>query len=353
MAALEQAPCHERNAAGPMQIGRDEAAAGLEVGEQWHAAADAIEVVDLERHARFTRDREQVQHGVRRSAGRGDGRDAVLDGLAGEDLPRTEVTPQQVDRQGPGGPGDRGFVRTAGRHAGAAEGRDAEALADGRHRVGGELSAARARAGTGLPFERGQVLRREAAGGMGADRLEHVLNRHVLVVPAAGRDGAPVQDQARHVEARERHHAGGDGLVTADQHDHRVEQVAARHQLDRIRDHFTAHERGAHPFAAHRDAVGDRDGVELERRGAGRAQARLDVRRQLAEVVVAGTDLDPGIRDADERTRQIVIGEAGGTEHRAGRGPARPVGQRGAPPLQRMRGHGRSSAARAATEWAW
>src|ERR1043166_5429389 len=52
----------------------------------------------------------------------------------------------------------------------------------------------------------------------------------------------------------------------------------------RIGDHLAAHERRAHPLAAHRDAVGDRDGVELHRRAAGGADAALDVRGELAQV---------------------------------------------------------------------
>ena len=78
-AAVEQAPRDQRNAAGAVQIGRDEPAARLEVGEQRHAAADAVEVVDVERHARLVRDRQQVQHRVGRAAGGGDRGDRVLE----------------------------------------------------------------------------------------------------------------------------------------------------------------------------------------------------------------------------------------------------------------------------------
>ena len=39
--------------------------------------------------------------------------------------------------------------------------------------------------------------------------------------------------------------------------------AVARHQLDRVGHHLPAHERRVHPFAAHRDAIGDRHRVEL------------------------------------------------------------------------------------------
>src|SRR3712207_8594825 len=42
------------------------------------------------------------------------------------------------------------------------------------------------------------------------------------------------------------HHRAWNRLVAAGQRDHAVEQMAARHQLDRVRDHLTADERGLH-----------------------------------------------------------------------------------------------------------
>ena len=56
----------------------------------------------------------------------------------------------------------------------------------------------------------------------------------------------------------------------------RVER-AAGDQLDRVGDDLAADQRGLHPCGAHRDAVGDRDRVELHRRAAGRPDPLLDV----------------------------------------------------------------------------
>ena len=83
----------------------------------------------------------------------------------------------------------------------------------------------------------------------------------------------------------------------------------------------------AHALGAHRDAVGDRDRVELERlwrppRGCLRARDR-----ELAQVIVAGTDLGPGVGDADERAAQVRIGEADGLQHGARAGAGRPLRQ--------------------------
>ncbi len=80
------------------------------------------------------------------------------------------------------------------------------------------------------------------------------------------------------------------------------------------------------PFGAHRDAVGDRDGVEFHRRRAGGANAGLDVLGQRPQMEIAGTDFDPGVGDADERLLQIRVGESGALQHRA-RGRAARAGR--------------------------
>ena len=57
------------------------------------------------------------------------------------------------------------------------------------------------------------------------------------------------------------------------------------------------------------------------------------------QVVVAGADLDPGVRDADERAVEVLVGHARGAQHRARRRTALAVGQRAAAPLQRVGRH--------------
>src|SRR5205823_3678721 len=47
-----------------------------------------------------------------------------------------------------------------------------------------------------------------------------------------------------------------------------------------------------------------------------------------AQVVVARTDLDPGVGDADERLLEIGVGEADGLQHRARGSAMRAGGQR-------------------------
>ena len=275
-------------------------------------------------------DREQVEHAVRRAAGAGDRGDRVLERVARQDLRRPDVVADELHHELARLARRLGLRRVRRRDAGEAARADAEEVDHDRHRVGGELAAARAGAGAGDRLERVHLLVGHRPGGARADRLEDVLDRHVAALVAAGRDRAVVEDEAGDVEPRERHRAGGDRLVAADEADEAVEQVARDDELDRVGDHLARDQRGAHAGRAHRDAVGDRDRVELDRRAAGGADAVLHVLREHALVEVARHRLDPGRRDADERLREILVGEADRLQHRAGRGAVDAVGQRGA-----------------------
>ena len=115
--------------------------------------------------------------------------------------------------------------------------------------------------------------------------------------------------------------------------------MAAGTELDRVGYDLPADERGAHPFRAHGDAVGHRDGVELHRRAPGVPHPGLDVFGQAAQVEVARPDLNPRIGDADERLAQVFVGEAHRLEHRPGGGAARAVGEAGAAVLERQCAH--------------
>ena len=63
------------------------------------ASRDAIEVVDGQRDAELVGDGQQVEHRIGGAAGRGDGRDGVLDRLAGDDAAGADVASHQVHDQ--------------------------------------------------------------------------------------------------------------------------------------------------------------------------------------------------------------------------------------------------------------
>ncbi len=125
-ARLHEAPRDEARAAGAREVGRREAAARLEVHEERRPRRDRVEVVEHERHAGLPRDREEVEDGVRRAAGRGDGRDRVLERGPREDLRRRQSVLQPLHDEAAHGPGDARLRRVGGRHVVRAHRREAE-----------------------------------------------------------------------------------------------------------------------------------------------------------------------------------------------------------------------------------
>ena len=123
----------------------------------------------------------------------------------------------------------------------------------------------------------------------------------------AGCDGAAVEHEARDVEAAEGHDDAGHVLVASADADETVEEIAAGNEFDGVGDDFARDERGLHALRAHRDAVGDGDGVELHRRAACFANAFFEGLGNFAKMHVAGADLGPGIGDADDGLMQIVF----------------------------------------------
>ena len=190
-----------------------------------------------------------------------------------------------------------------------------------------------------MVLEVAQLAVRHAPRRVRADGFVDVLNRDRMALERAWRDRAAVQDDARQVHPRQRHHRAGDRLVAAAQQDDRVEVMALHDQLDRIRDHLAAHERRPHALGAHRDAVGYGHRVELHRRAAGLPHRVLHMRGEPPQVEVARADLGPRVRDADERLVQIGLREADRLEHGAGPGTARAFGDRGAAVLERQVAH--------------
>ena len=196
-AQLLQALDDDGDAARLVQVGGDVAAARLEVAQHRRGRGDAVEVVDVELDAGLVGDRQQVQDAVGRAAAGGDRGDRVLEPGLGDDVARALAAGEHVHHEPAGLVGDLGLARVLGRDHRGAHRRDAEHLERHRHRVGGELAAAGAGAGARDVLEVDQLLLGDAAGGVGADRLEDLLDRDVLALVAAGHDRAAVEHHAR------------------------------------------------------------------------------------------------------------------------------------------------------------
>ena len=206
-----------------VQVGGDVAAAGLQVREQRRRARDPVEVVD--RRAATPASRASAS---RCSTALVEPPEAATTAIAFSNASRVMMSlrPQSslssVHR--PARRHRRPTSALRGVHGGdhaAAHRRDAERLEGGRHRVRGELAAAGAGAGQAAPSISCSSSSRHLAGGVRADGLEDVLDRHVLALEFAGRDRAAVEHHAGHVEPGHRHHRAGDGLVAAGERDER------------------------------------------------------------------------------------------------------------------------------------
>ena len=140
-----------------------------------------------------------------------------------------------------------------------------------------------------------------------------------LVVAAkvgeAGLDRAAVDHDAGAIQPTHGHDAAGHVLVAAGQGDAGVVPLGTHHRFDRVGDQVARLQRIAHAGGAHRDAVGDADGVEPHADQPGRLDPFLHLGSQVAEVHVAGVALVPHAGDADLRLVHVVVGHAGAVEH--------------------------------------
>src|SRR5208283_337003 len=155
---------------------------------------------------------------------------------------------------------------------------------------------------------------------MGTNGFVHILNRDRVALILTGRNGAAIQNESGNIQAGQGHNAAGNGFVAAHQDNKGVEHIPAADEFNRIGNDFAADQRSAHAVGAHGDAVGNGNRIEFQRSAASSADAGADVVGKFAKVVVAGTDFDPGVGDADERLGEIVVREPGSAQHGASGG---------------------------------
>ena len=315
--ALAQQP----HAAGVKHVRRGEAAARFQIRQYGSFRRNLVELVELQGHASVASDSQQVQHGVCRTAGGGYRSNRVFERRVRNNLARAKVPTKKFHHGLAAINGDLQFARINGGNFICSHGRNPEKRNRGRHRIGRELTAARARSGTRAIFELRHLLRGHLASRECAGRLEHVLNRDIVTLKSSGHDRAAVKHQAGNVQSCERHHRGGNCLVAAADRDHGVKRVRAHKKLDGISDHLARNQRSFHALGAHGDSVGYHDGVALDGRAARGADAFLYLFRERAQVEIAGCDVAPRVGHGDERPRQIGVRQACRFQHGAGRRP--------------------------------
>ena len=243
--------------------------------------------------------------------------DGILEGLAGQDVARSQATLQQLHDELAAAIADIILVRIDGGDPGRSHRRQSDELQRHGHGVGGKLATAGTGPGAGHVLELFQVGIAHAAGGIGPDGFKDLLHRHISSLKSSRHNRPAIEDQGWHVKTYDPHRTGRNGLITRHQRDHGIEHVATTDQFDGVGNDLPTDEGGLHALCAHGDGIADRHRVELHRCATGGANALLDLLRQGAQVVVAGHGPDPGVGDADDRLGQIRIAKANGLELRS------------------------------------
>src|SRR5262249_12547790 len=114
-------------------------------------------------------------------------------------------------------------------------------------------------------------------------------------------------------------HAGRDLVAVGDTYE-RVGAVRVDHVLHGIGDQLAAGQGVQHAAVAHRDAVVDRDRVELAPDPARLRDRAGDELPEVLEVDVPRYELGEAVGDRDDRLAEVVVGHAGGAPQRAGAG---------------------------------
>ena len=325
-AGLQHSLGHQGNAAVAVQVGHNIAPAGAHVGNVGSAAADAVEVVQAQLNPRFVGDGHQVQDGVGGAAHGQHHGDGVFEGLASHNVPGPYILLQQAQKSASGLAGFIHLARVDGGNGCVAGQRHAHDFDGGGHGVGGKQAGAGTLAGAGHALQGGQFLAGDAALGVGAHCLEHVLDVHVVAQVLAGHDGAAVDEDGRHVEAGDGHHAARHVLVAAGDGNQAIHALPEGDHLDGVGDDLAAHQGCLHALGAHGDAVADGDGAKFEGGAVGLAYALLGGLGKAGQVDVAGGNVAGQVGYGDEGFVQVFLGQAHGEQHGPGRGPLGSLG---------------------------
>ena len=95
-------------------------------------------------------------------------------------------------------------------------------------------------------------------------------------------------------------------VAAADRHE-AIHSLAADDRFNGVGNDFAGNQRVFHPLGAHRDAVGNGDGIEDDRFAACGVGAGFGLARQFVDVHVARRNHAPGRSDADHRLGEILL----------------------------------------------
>ena len=145
---------------------------------------------------------------------------------------------------------------------------------------------------------------------MSSNRFKDILNRNVAALVATGKDGSPIDKNARRVQPDHGHHHAGQRLVAPRKSDQRVIAMTPHGQFHAICNHLAADQGRAHSLVPHGNSVGHRNGRELARRPSRLLDAQLDSLRLTRQRDVAGRGFVPTGSHTDERAVNFMLGNA-------------------------------------------
>ena len=234
---IEQAAHNHWNATHTIHIAHHVTTEGLDVREQRHLRADAVEVLYVQVDFRFMGDRQQMQDRVGRASEGHDHRDGVLEGLPRDDVARGNAEAEQLDHGLTALACERVSATIDGRRSGRPRQRHSHRFSGTRHRVGGVHTPAGTFTRTNGSLDAVNVFSRHQASRARAHGLEciddgDVLLRTVAQLHVAGKDGAGVHEHRRHVESSRRHQHARQRLIAPSEGHHAVESFRFDNRLD-------------------------------------------------------------------------------------------------------------------------
>ena len=289
-------------------------ACGRKVADIRHLRGQLVERLQLQRHASFIGNCQQMQHRVGRAADSHFAAKRVAERRRSEDITRLDVLFDQLHNLHArmlGQMDARGRYRRRGAVAGQ---RHTDGFRQAVHGVCRVHACARAaaRAGIALSLVESRIV--HDAGLVCADRLKGFGERDLLAAKVTGQHRPAGDDDRRDVQARCCHQHAGHNLVTVRDEHERVKLVRLRERLDAVRNQLAAGQRVLHADVPHRNTVAHADCRHEDGRAARRAHTRLDGIGNLVQIDMAGDNLTVCGNHADDWALHLLVGQAAGTQ---------------------------------------
>ncbi|MNS53029.1 hypothetical protein D3C72_857720 [compost metagenome] len=301
-----------QHAAGIVEVFHVVLTRGLQVHQHGGFTADAVQARQVDVDTQAAGDGGQVDDAVGGPANRQQYAQGIFNGLAVDDLVGRQARRGHGDGGGAGAFGHAHAVGGDGRGGRAARHHHAQRFGDAGHGAGRAHHRTGAHAGDQLVVDVGDLGRVDLVGAVAAPVAAAVgAGADPFATVRAGQHRPRDQLNGGHAGGRRAHQLGGHGLVAAADQHHGVHGLRADHFLG-----VHGHEVAQVHAGGLREALVHRNGREVHGQAARQHDAALDGFDQLRRVAVAGVVAAARVDDADDRTGQGVVGQAGALDER-------------------------------------